>query len=138
MNINLPITGTREPPIPSSTTGTRFPVFGYCAIVVRDSTLPFPPGLTLRHRGSPLSIADLEIRMTARLKRVMTDICGLSVAVRTIRPDPNVYYPISFEGCSPAATSREVGSTSVRSLRYLDIEELVTGLDRSCRRACCT
>lgn len=64
VNINLPITGIREPPIPSSTTGTRFPVFGYCAIVVENST-PRPganPGLTL------LSITDLEIGTTAGLK----------------------------------------------------------------------
>lgn len=69
MNINLPITGTREPPIPSSMTGTRFPVFGYCAIVVRDSTLPFLSGLTSLFLGfSSLSIDDLEIGMTAELK----------------------------------------------------------------------
>jgi len=52
MNINLPITGAREPPIPSSMTGTRFPVFGYCAIVVRPRK---PKPITL------LSISDLEI-----------------------------------------------------------------------------
>jgi len=61
MNINLPITGSREPPIPSSTTGTRFPVFGYCAIVIRDSTLRFR-----RRKFNPRtpSNIDLEIRMT--------------------------------------------------------------------------
>lgn len=59
LDINLPITGAREPPIPSSTTGTRFPVFGYCAIVIRDSTLRFR-----RFKFNPrISNADLEIRM---------------------------------------------------------------------------
>lgn len=42
VNINLPITGIREPPIPSSTTHTRFPVSGYCAIVVRVFDPAFP------------------------------------------------------------------------------------------------
>jgi len=79
MNINLPITGVREPPIPSSTTSTRFPVFGYCAIVIRDSTLRFR-----RHKFNPRipSNVDLEIRMTMALS---DDVCDLTMANQMIQ-----------------------------------------------------